>query len=118
MRALLCGCVAVALLASCASDHAPSRSQPPAPQHPLIKGAVNNVSSSDIRHIVQFMSKHIVKEHGSLVPIYSIDIDDGNHATVWWWDNGVETTTPIARVHRKWQLSPTAVERVVRTGTP
>ena len=108
----------MALLASCASNHAPSRQQPPAPQHSVIKGAVNSVSSSDIRHIIAFMRKHIIKEHGSLVPIYSIDVNDQNHATVWWWDNGIETTTPIERVKGKWQLSRSATERVIGPGIP
>ena len=115
MRSFLVGALMAALTA-CGSQEVKQRPQPPPPPRPEIKGAVKSVSSADIREIIAFMRKHIIKEHGSFVPIYSISIVDRNSASVVWWDNGVETITPLDRIHGRWQLSKDMIERIITTG--
>jgi hypothetical protein len=118
MRAALCASLALSF-AGCTVPEQPTPPwmiQPPPPARPAIQGAVKSVSSADIRAILAFMHHHIVKEHGSFVPIYSVHIIDQNNASVDWWDNGVHTYTPLERVKGKWQLSTTEVERIITTG--
>jgi hypothetical protein len=119
MRVALC-CLVVALsLVGCKAaeqSQPPWMVQPPPPARPAIEGAVKSVSSADIRAILAFMHQHIVKEHGSLVPIYSVHIIDHNNASIDWWNNGVRTFTPLERVKGKWKLSTTESERIITTG--
>jgi hypothetical protein len=118
MRAALCVSLALSF-AGCAvpeQSQPPWMIQPPAPAHPAIEGAVKSVTQADIHAILAFMHQHIVREHGSFVPIYSVHIIDHNNASVDWWDNGVHTYTPLERVKGKWQLSTTEVERIITTG--
>ena len=119
MRAALCASlVTISLIGCTASEHSPPpwTIQPPAPAHPAIEGAVKSVTSADIRAILAFMHQHIVREHGSFVPIYSVHIIDHNNASADWWDKGVHTYTPLERVKGKWQLYTTEIERIITTG--
>jgi hypothetical protein len=119
MRTALCvSLVTISLIGCTAPKQSPPpwTIQPPAPAHPAIEGGVKSVTSTDIHAILAFMHRHIIKEHGSLVPIYSVHIIDHNNASVDWWNNGVHTYTPLERVKGKWQLSTTEVERIITTG--
>jgi|SRR5882724_10590528 len=119
MRAALCCSVVTLVLVGCTAPEQsppPWTIQPPPPAHPAIQGVVNSVTSADIRGILAFMRQHIIKEHGSFVPIYSVYIIDRNSASVTWWNNGVQTTTPLERLKGKWQLSTSESERISTTG--
>jgi hypothetical protein len=100
-------------LAGCAETKPPE--PPPPPRHPAIEGNFKSVSSADIRRVLDLMRESMIKEYGSALPIYRVEVTDHNHIIIHYWADDTETSEYAERVKGKWKLGD--IKRVIVTGS-
>jgi len=116
MRATLCAAVIAAIALIGCAEQRESPPPPPPPAQPLLQGAFRSVSSADITRILQLTRRYMVKEYGSALPIYFINVVDPNHVSVGYWARGQQLWKELERVSAKWKVTDAEPERIITTG--
>jgi hypothetical protein len=110
--ACLAASVAAIALAGCAGQQS-ALATPLPPSHPRIEGNAKDVSSSDVRIVLDLTRKQLIKWYRSALPIYSVRVVNRNEMEIHYWPRDAEMLAFADRVNGKWKIRDVEIERVI-----